>query len=220
MKNKFSPINYIKISYDALLIYSLYELQKNNRHTTFENLVAECFVLFPKRFQLPGYPVWPDSSQVERSWLRCRTDKGLIYGSKSKGFTLTTKGLVLAKSVFQKLQGGAIENNTKGIQGDARTRSGRLVKRIESSKAFLKFIRDKNLNNISDFEFCDLIYSTLDTDPSLRRRSLEELKYHTGVYEREDLLSFLDNCEEKFRHLLRDPNMDSYEGGMMKKRKK
>lgn len=219
MTKPFSPPVYINMSYDDLLVYALYELQNSNKHATFENLVAKVFELFPKRFQLPGYPEWPDSSLVEKSWLRCRTDKGLVYGSKSKGFTLTSKGVALAKQTFNRLQGRSTKQQPYP-KGDTRTRSGRLVKHLEKSPAFQKYKSEKKIDSVSEFEFCDLVYSTLDTDSSLRRRNLEELKYHAGVYERKDLLKFLEECEKKFKSLLNDSHGETYEGGMMKRRKK
>lgn len=213
------PKVYAHISYDDLLVYALFKLQQENKHSTFENLVYECFALFPRRFQLPGYPNWPDSSLVEKSWLRCRSDKGLIYGSKSKGFTLTSKGLFITKSVESKLTN---KSNTKrpSKKGDVRTRSGRLVKHIENSDAYKKYFKDESVMGISEFEFCDLLYSTLDTNPVLRRRNLEELEYHASVYERTDILVFLTKCKKKFEKLLVDEKRESFEGGMMKRRKK
>ena len=209
---------YSKISYDDLLVYALSEAQNGSRSVTFENLVAKAFELFPKRFQLPGYPNWPDSSLVEKSWVRCRTDKGLIYGSKSKGFTLTSKGAFTARGVLARLKQKPLESSGVHIKGDRKTRSGRVVKHIEESPAFQKYSNSKKLEGISEFEFCDLLYSTLDTKPDYRKRNLEELKYHAKVYERSDLVSFLEKLEEQFQNLLRDPSGKHFAGGMMKRK--
>ena len=92
MKTVIPTALYIRVTYDDLIVFALDELTNEGIPPIFENLVAKAFELFPKRFQLPGYPQWPDSSLVEKSWLRCRPDKGLINGSKSKGFVLTQKG--------------------------------------------------------------------------------------------------------------------------------
>lgn len=220
MKTNISQSIYMNFSYDDLLIFALFELQKNNVQATFENLVAKSFELFPKRFQLPGYDQWPDSSLIDKSWLRCRSDKGLINGNKSKGFTLTLKGLSLAKRINQLLHYDKFQNEEVARKGDNRTRSGRLVKHIENSLAFQKYINGNSVNSISEFEFCDLLYSTLDTDPVLRNRNFDELIYHAKVYERQDILKFLNNCKEKFLDLLIDKSQVNYEGGMMKRRKK
>lgn len=215
-KNSFN--NYTEISYDDLLVYALFKLQQENKHTTFENLVYKSFTLFPKRFQLPGYPNWPDSSLVDKSWLRCRSDKNLIYGSKSKGFTLTSKGVTLAKLTEQKFTND--KSVVRNKKGDTRTRSGRLVKHIENSDAYKKFTKSEKTDDITEFEFCDLLYSTLDTLPTLRGRNFEELKYHASVYERSDLLAFLDQCKKRFQNLLTEKERKNFEGGMMKRRKK
>ncbi len=210
---------YIRISYDDLLVYALNELINEGKQPVFENLVAKTFELFPKRFQLPGYPHWPDSSLVEKSWLRCRTDKNLINGSKSKGFSLTDKGLMLSHNLRDKF-GKELGGREKIIlKGDKKTKSGRLVSHIEKSIAYRKYIVQKNVLGITDFEFCDLLYTTLDTKPSLRRRSLAELKYHASVYERTDLLAFLEQCENHFDKLLMDPRDSYYQGGMMRRKK-
>ncbi|KKR28552.1 MAG: hypothetical protein UT61_C0047G0006 [Candidatus Woesebacteria bacterium GW2011_GWA1_39_8] len=223
MTIKISPAIYSSMSYDKLLVLALFELEEgNNPPTTFENLVAKCFYLFPKRFQLPGFPEWPDSSIVEKSWLRCRSDMGLIYGNKSKGFLLTSKGLAVAKDVVKKLgiQGAFGNLSYGGHKGDARTRSGRLVKHIENSVAFKKYRAKEAIDTTTDFEFCDLLYSTLDTVPELRKRNLEELKYHASIYERYDILTFLEKCQKHFSKLLEDPKSENYTGGMIRKKKK
>lgn len=219
-KQQFKYEQYINLSYDDLLTYALYDLIKQGQVPTFENLVASVFSLFPKRFQLPGYPDWPDSSLVEKAWLRCRTDKSLMTGSKSRGFKLTDKGEALSIKVGQriKLDPGKKTPVLK-IKGDRKTQSGRVVKHVEESNAYKKYFPKEDIKDVSDFEFCDLLYTTLDTKPSLRRQSLAELKYHLNVYERIDLIKFLLICEEKFIHLLKDPIDSNYRGGMIRRKK-
>lgn len=216
MKNQTK--NYLLISYDDLLMYALYKLQEKKGHTTFENLVKESFFLFPKRFQLPGYSNWPDSSLTEKTWLRCRYN-GFMRGSKSKGFTLTQKGMQLAEKVGKKLNDRTILKDVNRMKKELKTRSGRLVDHVEKSGAFNIYLKSGNVVDVTEFEFCDLLYTTLDTDPSLRKRNLEELKYHVGVYGRKDILIFLKACEDKFHSLL-DIDRTKFEGGMMKRRRK
>lgn len=82
---------YERISYDDLITYAVYSLTRSGREATFENIVAESFTLFPVRFSLRGYPQWPESAAVNKSWLRCRTDKGYLVGSVKEGLKLTPK---------------------------------------------------------------------------------------------------------------------------------
>jgi hypothetical protein len=84
---------YSDISLDELVTYSIFVLLEEKTEATFENIVAKCFEFFPEKFSLIGYPQWPDSTRVNKSWLRCRTDFKYIKGSVKNGFTLTSKGL-------------------------------------------------------------------------------------------------------------------------------
>ena len=97
---------YEHISYDDLITYVVYRLTVGSgpdSRTVFEDMVAEAFRLFPKRFSLRGYPEWPDSAVVNRSWLRSRTDKKYIVGSVKDGFRLTQRGLAVAERVEKQL---------------------------------------------------------------------------------------------------------------------
>jgi len=222
MEKTFNARIYKNIPYDDLLIFALYSVIQKNLDSNFENLVVECYTLFPQRFGLPGYiEKYPDSAQVEKSWLRCRTDKGLITGNKAQGFELTARGFETVQKTQKRLGGKTI--NTKKlleIKGDRRTKTGRLVKQLENNKEFKEYVKNGTNATISDYEFCDLIYSTLDTLPETRRKNLQQLKDAIQDYNRDDLLDFLKFCEIKFTHLLfSDKEQDrQYTGGMMKRK--
>jgi hypothetical protein len=171
---------------------------------------------------LPGnIEKYPDSAQVEKSWLRCRTDKGLITGNKAQGFELTARGIETVQKVQKRLGGKTI--NTKKlieIKGDRRTKTGRLVKQLERNRNFKEYLKNGTDTAISEYEFCDLIYSTLDTLPETRRKNLQQLKDAVQDYNRSDLLDFLKFCEMKFVHLLFSDKEQGreYTGGMMKRK--
>jgi|GEM_PF-634904 len=222
MEEKFDTENYKKIPYDDLFIFALYSVIQEGLDANFENAVVKCYMLFPKRFGLPGYmEKYPDSSQVEKSWLRCRTDKGLITGNKAQGFEITSRGIEVIQKTQKKLKGNLI--NTKkllGLKGDRRTKMGRLVKQIEKNLIFKSFLKNGQNIEISDYEFCDLIYTTLDSLPETRRKNLQQLKNAVGDYNRTDMEDFLNFCEEKFTHLLfSSKEMENeYVGGMRKRK--
>lgn len=222
MKEIYDPTIYKNIPYDDLLMAALYSLVEKKIESNFENLVVECFILFPQRFGLPGYyNKYPDSSQVEKSWLRCRTDKGLITGNKAHGFQITTAGLEVVQKT-QKILGKKFLNPKEflAIKGDRRTRTGRLVMQLEKNKIYQNFIKNGDKIEISDYDFCDLIYSTLDTLPETRRNNLKELKNAVIDYNRKDMLEFLNFCEFRFSHLLfaESELNKNYAGGMHKRK--
>lgn len=222
MVKTFEPENYQHVPYDDLLVFALFSAIEKKLDPTFENLVVECYILFPERFGLPGYlGKYPDSAQVEKSWLRCRTDKNLITGSKAKGFELTTRGLVVVQKTLKRLGNKTIDaKKLLGIKGDRRTMAGRLVKQLESNRIFKEFKKNNVNANISDYEFCDLIYSTPDALPENRRKNLQQLKNAVEDYNRSDMLDFLNFCETKFTHLLFSNSElgRKYIGGMRKRK--
>ena len=222
MKNKFDPVIYSSIPYDDLLVYALFSVMEKKLDTTFENLVVECYELFPERFGLPGFVhIYPDSAQVEKSWLRCRTDKGLITGSKAQGFNLTDRGYYLVQKVNIRLGAkSSISKNVNKIRGDRRTKSGRIVKQLEENPLFKDYLKYGDDVKINEFEFCDLIYCTLDALPETRRNNIKQLKDSLQDYNREDMLNFIKLCERKFSHLLFSSTEINGEfiGGMMKRR--
>lgn len=222
--NSLDPAIYIDLSYDDLVVYALHSIIDQGKDPSFENLVVECFILFPKKFGLPGFTdIYPDSAQVNKSWLRCRTDKGLISGSKAQGFQLTDRGLNLAKEISSKLNRNInkTESSTT-IKGDRRTRSGRLIMEIENSVIYHRYKNLGEATEISDFEFCDLIYTTLDSSPETMCKHLKLFLDAASDYERTEIKAFLLFCQTKFRHLLLDKHnqKDSYYGGMMKRKNK
>lgn len=224
MNKNFDARIYTAIPYDDLMMFALYSLKQKKLDATVENLVVECFILFPERFGLPGYTnQYPDSAQVDKSWLRCRTDKALITGDKARGFDLTARGLEVVHRTQKRL--GAKSINIKellSVKGDRRTKTGRLVKQLEENLAFKKFKKNGSVEDMSDYQFCDLIYSTLDALPETRRKNLQQLKDNVKDYNRKDMTSFLEACEAKFTHLLFS-SLDSgkkYSGGMRKRKAK
>lgn len=224
MEKIFNPKIYKNIPYDDLLIFALYSATQKGLDANFENLVVECYTLFPERFGLPGFiGKYPDSAQVEKSWLRCRTDKNLITGNKAQGFELTARGLETVQKTQKKLGGESFDMKTLlGIKGDRRTKTGRLVKQLEASRVFKEFLKNGQNTAITDYEFCDLIYSTLDTLPETRRKNLQQLKDTVRDYNRNDMFDFLKFCETKFAHLLFSDGEQGrkYTGGMMKRKVK
>jgi hypothetical protein len=101
---KFAPKLYRHMSLNELVMYAVYTLAETKREINSEDIVAACFLLFPERFHLPGYPQWPDSTVVNKRWLDCR-NRGYITGSTAHGFSLTPEGLQVAERTANALTG-------------------------------------------------------------------------------------------------------------------
>lgn len=190
-----------KLNIDQLLLSSLYSLINKKISTTFENLVAESYQLFPKEFGLKGYiEKYPDSSRIDKCWRRCRTDRRWISGSVAHGFSITSHGIEELKKINRVLN--IKEQNYDEVQhGDKRTKSGRIIDRIEKHSSFINYRKYGDKAEISDYEICDLLFTTLDSFPETRRKNINEMKSLVITYKRIDILNFLEWIEESKNYL-------------------
>jgi len=214
----FSSDIYRRIALNELVTYALYFLSQSGKEIVFEDVVATCFRFFPERFHLRGYPDWPDSTVVNKRWLDCR-GKGLLQGSTAAGFSLTTKGLELAEKTAAVLTGKRRLFAKPGLDklgGEMRTRAGRFVSSLESSEAFQKFSGDGSAVKISEFDFRNMLLCTMETSAETLRNNLEQFKQYASLYQRNDLLEFLGDCQNRFASLLSEASgtKSKYRGGM------
>ena len=219
---KFESNQYARIALNDLVTFAVYFLSQSGDEITAEDIVAACFLLFPKRFELRAYPQWPDSTVVNKRWIDCR-NKGLIQGSTAEGFKLTPKGLKLAERVGEALRVQGLSTNqpkANKVRTETRTRAGRFVKALEDSTAYKQYLASGKEANIGEFDFRSMLLCTLDTSPNILSSNLEQFKQHVAHYDRQDLREFLEFCEGKFAMILIDkPHQDkTYQGGMLRKK--
>ena len=196
---KFDATNYFSITLNDLVIYSIYYLYKQGSEITSEDIISACFVLFPKRFSLHKYPQWPDSAVVSRRWSDCKS-KGYLLGSAVAGFKLTAKGIKHAEKVEKSLgKPRSAPAARKGVHNELTSRAGKYVRLIERSEAYVRY---KKRLEINEFDFRSLLLCTMESPPPTLTRNLEQFKEYVDVYERGDLIKFLEFCENKFSHLL------------------
>ena len=90
-----------------LILFAMLSLQGSGKECIFENLIEECFTLFPKAVSFSEHPRWPDSRKIDRPLRTLRKQK-LITGNPRDSFFLTRKGERLAQEVFRKLRQGKL----------------------------------------------------------------------------------------------------------------
>lgn len=198
---------------DELLLLALWELKKDQKITTFENLVVKAFQLFPSEFGLRGYEnKYPDAARINKAWLRCRTDRGWISGSVAHGFDITEKGMRALKEA-KLLNRRNDRNRQRVLSGERRTKGGRILNHIEKHPAFQKY-QAREIQTITDYEICDLLFSTLDALPVVRHQNLSIMIELVKDYHRTDIERFL-KWLLKMHPTLFGSNSPTKKGGMM-----
>jgi hypothetical protein len=213
---KFDPTIYSKIILNDLVVYSIYYLHNQGSEITAEDVIAACFILFPKRFGLGKYPQWPDSGIVSRRWGDCKS-QGYLRGNATSGFKITAKGIKRAEKVEKSL-GKVLKSipvqmqmpkptkaaaTVQPIHPELKAHARKYVRSIEMSDAYKRYKKQMPLN---EFDFRSLLLCTMESPPTTLARNLENFKEYVNIHERKDLLSFLEFCGEKFAHMLGTTN--------------
>jgi len=191
---KFDPEIYSKISIDKLLVYSVKSILDAGEECTFERLVYEAFTLFPKEFGFQRYPEWPDSARINKSWLRCRTDKGWIAGTTKEGFKLTRAGEIIAQKT-ERILGHDLSQRSKK-NGKTRERYEAVIDYIMNSLAYKKY-EAGNYEEITFSDFVTFLGGTLETPRRILRHNLNLYFDAVRIYKRDELLPFLQFCKKE-----------------------
>jgi len=103
VKETFTEEIYQKVKICDLITVSLYSLGNSGKKITFERLLEKCFDLFPKKFNFPKHPSWPDSRKLDRPLRTLRREK-LLLGNPKEKFSLTPKGKKRALQIIKLLR--------------------------------------------------------------------------------------------------------------------
>lgn len=189
-------------SLDELLMYAAWRVVESGEECTFERLVFECFTLFPEAFGLRRYPQWPDSARVNKAWLRARTDKGWLVGSVQEGFRITEAGARVARRIATRMEGGRLSaGNESG--GRSRERFETLIKNVRRDPLFRKFQNEGREFVLTEMDFRRLLGATLETPARILRQNLNAYLNAAATYEDDDVVKFLQTCEDRMAAALR-----------------
>jgi len=194
---------YSSIGLDQLLTYAVDRVLARGEDCTFENIVFECFTKFPLKFGFERFPQWPDSARVNKSWLRCRTDKGWIVGNVKSGFKLTPAGKIVAGQVTRQLEGD--EGVTRLASGRTRSREAAAVRYVKETPLFKSWQANRDEFTIGFPEFVALLNATLETPRRVLRQNLHFYKESAMAVSDGAVRSFLEDCESNLESKLKEP---------------
>ncbi len=201
-KDKSNPYpndKYVDVILSDLILYSVFSLEKKLIDTTFPNIVAECFELFPKKFLLQGFPDYPDSQRVHREiWRMTKntlTHERLVKGSARSNYHLTEKGLsrMMELDALLKLDVDDSSRISKAIQ-DRRQKIGNILHAVEKNSLFGEYSQGKKDIPIPEPFLRDLLFSTMETSHEKLRDNMKTLIEYCDIGKRGDIEEFLQYC--------------------------
>jgi hypothetical protein len=176
------------------VVYCVAKIIAGGEQCTFERLVYEAFTQFPDSFGLKRYPEWPDSARVNKSWLRCRTDKGWIVGNVQEGFRLTPAGDVIVRLVASRVgeAGTGVSSDHHGRR--TRERFEALLRSVRAEPIFRRFAQGDS-QGVTLMELRQLLGATLETPTRVLKQNIKAYRAAAEAYHDEQVLDFLGMCE-------------------------
>lgn len=196
---------------DTLVIVAAHFLCENDTELNYENITAVAYTMFPKTFCLRGYPQWPDGGRVNKSWLRCRSDKKWLEGTDRSRFKLTATGKQAALDFLSNHQKGTARKRETIIDQHA----DEAIKALRKSRAFYAWANEKTIGfHVSEFLLA--LRCTLASEVKVKRDRLEQLKTYAKMITDKEAMEFLQQCESFFAKDFREN--DGTRGGMNRRR--
>ncbi|MBI3331988.1 hypothetical protein HYZ99_03440 [Candidatus Peregrinibacteria bacterium] len=196
--------SYQDISLDDLIIYVIWTLVEEEGKFGWHDVVIRSHKLFPLRFGLPHHEnEYPDSAQVDKSMLRCR-GKGLLRGKRADGYSLTSSGLDVAKSVSERIEDLPGQKKIEVAKVHKKSGAGKRIARVKQSAAFKKYMSQKK-EDITEYDVCTMLFCTLDAGPEIKTKNLQRFRDEATISGWNDVAECLDWVEETFSHLFNIP---------------
>ena len=196
----FDDERYANVDLDHLAVYAMGELEKIGVDLSFENGVVAVFKLFPKKFSLPGFPLYPDSKRANDCFWRCADKRKKWLGGKSRhGFIITERSRRFIKEAEELL---TIPITQKTKASSQTRRKELIISEVDISPVFSKYKEGKG-ESIKESELCHLLQGTLDSSKEILLQNLLSLKTFAEELDRKDILEFLVWLEQKFKEYLK-----------------
>jgi hypothetical protein len=192
-----------------VVVFALYLLDGVMKKVHTEEIAVKCHELAPEKFswELSKYKNYPDRQATFWALQDARKDKNghLIEGRGGRnvfgdreGWQLTVEGVKWLKEQKDRIA-TALQLERPQIKHIER---GRFLKKIKKEEAFIAFIRDGNLDNVSRYNFTDFLGSPPDASVEMIFKKFVALKAKAELMPDEDLDTFLDLCEQKFEEII------------------
>ena len=205
-----------ELSNAEIVVYAIFQLGGNEGKIHTEHIAMECFKLAKERFswRLPEYKEYPDKQHVREALKDAQYFKeGRLVtgrsgvdaaGKEVDGWMLTPEGARWIMRNCKRIE-SLLEISTERSK---RLDLLRAIRWFEREKCYQKYLHDGSLENISEYEFKDMLLCRPDAQPQVIRKEFERLQTKAEIAQDKNILSFLNACEEAFGYLMSPTNIE------------
>ena len=200
------------LSNPDVALYALYKLGGATKKIHTELIAWEAYNLSEERFSwtLPEFRKrgFPNNTTVRYSLEsakkqklvkgRAGRDKG---GSQSEGWQFTPSGIEWFLQNEKRIKESLNQETPLSLELP-KLQAERFIKKIRSEKIFKLYQEKKCVDEASIYDFTDMLNCSPDASKDVIRQKFDILKNTSMSVNEQEIRSFLDKCEEKFRDLL------------------
>ena len=195
--NNCMPIDedrYAHIDKDRLVLYAAYLLEENKIEPTFERIVATAFKLFPKRFCLLGFPMYPDARWIYYSLWHCvYPSKGWLSGNPTSGYHVAPKGKKIISETMTALSGKIFA--PKEVASKQKRKEVYFLNLLEKSSAFQKYLSGK-MDEVAEAEIRVMLRTRKDVPRDIVASNFKKYLEYAILADRPKIVEFLE-CIKK-----------------------
>jgi len=89
------------------------------------------------------------------------------------------------------------------VSKEEKAKAGKVIRMLEASDAYKQFKKNGGKSKISEFDFRNMLFTTMESSAETLKRNVELFKRYAGIQSRLDLMAFLVYCEGSFESLLK-----------------
>lgn len=197
-----------ELSTKEITLYALYILGGWQRRIHTEDIALKCFELAPTKFSWTKFPQFPDlaPTRFALEGSKKKQNDVLVEGESEKKKSVITLGGWRLTPIGVKW----IEANKKRIENvlgthkqvGSRLDMSRKLKTLMESKAFIKFLNDKDNAQISHAEFAQSLICTVNTEKRVLNERIEQLYTTAEKLQKQNVKDYLNYCRVSFKNLL------------------
>jgi len=195
-----------------IAVYALSLLGGAHRKVHTEDIAQKCLEIAPDRFKWEGYN-YPEKELVRKALFHASESRNGALVSGRTGMEQRGK----SRDGWQLTPAGAewIRNNETLFKSNAKhepttetipkREAERLLKKLRADAAYQAFEKTGDATSVSRYMFTDLLNCSPDASPETIRTKFRRLLSNAELIGDEDVLRFLNLCEQKFSTLMASP---------------